>query len=135
MRTRLHLLYLSAGLALAAGFALLTAPIQAKPCDQEPLKVRVLQTENAHELVDHFAHFAKLKDETTCMAILERFDTLAMNALGKLLNVEEKARYIDLTGFVVSEMMATYHDSELSSETVRDRLDELIRHYPRKEEQ
>ena len=135
MRARLHFPYLSAGLALAAGVTLLSAPILAKPCDEEPLRVRALQTENAHELVDHFAHFAKLKDETTCMAILEHFDNLAMKGLGKLVNVEEKARYIDLTGFVVSQMVKTYHASELSSETVRDRLDELIRHYPRKEQE
>ena len=127
MRTRLALLILTMCLALHP------SPILAKPCDEEPLRVRVLQTENAHELEDHFAHFAKLKDEDTCMAILERFDDLAMKGLGKLVNVEEKARYIDLTGFVVSQMVKTYHASELSSETVRDRLDELIRHYPRKE--
>ena len=127
MRTRLHLSL------LVAGMTLLPASILAKPCDEEPLRVRALQTENAHELEDHFAHFAKLNDETTCMAILERFDTLAMNALGNLVNVEEKARYIDLTGFVVSQMMKTYHESALASETVRDRLDELIRHYPRRD--
>ena len=127
MRTRLHIPL------LAAGVALLSASILAKPCDEEPLRVRALQTENAHELVDHFAHFAKLKDEDTCMAILEHFDNLAMKGLEDMVNVQEKARYIDLTGFVVSQMVKTYHASELSSETVRDRLDELIRHYPRKE--
>ena len=127
MRTRLHLPL------LAAGMTLLIPPVLAKPCDQEPLRVRALATQNAHELEDHFAHFAHLEDEDTCMAILERFDNLAMKGLEKLVNVEEKARYIDLTGFVVSQMVKTYHASALSSETVRDRLDELIRHYPRRE--
>ena len=68
------------------------------------------------------------------MAILERFDTLALKELAKLVNVEDKARHMDVTGYIVSQMMKAYHESELSSETVRDRLDELIRHHPRKEE-
>ena len=116
---------------LIAGWTIFSESGLAKPCEQDQLRLRVLQTQNAHELEDHFAHFAKLQDECTCMAILEHFDNLAMKHLGQLLNVREKAIYIDMTGFVVSQMVNTYHASELSSETVRDRLDELIRHYPR----
>ena len=121
-------------LIMAAWVGLLPGLILAEKDEAQIAKERALASENAHEMVDHFAHFAELKDEATCMAILERFDTLALKELRKLVNVQEKAHYIDLTGFVVSQMMKTYHESELSSETVRDRLDELIRHYPRKEE-
>ncbi|MDX1679630.1 MAG: hypothetical protein R3242_02765 [Akkermansiaceae bacterium] len=111
---------------LVLGIALGLQALQASP-------ERDLQALKPHELEARFAHHARLQDENACLAILERFDALTTEALKGLLNVDEKARKLDITGYLAEEMMSAYLASDLDSATVQDRLEELTRCYPRRE--
>jgi len=94
-----------------------------------------LQAKQAYLLDDYFNYFLKLKDEPSCLNILERFDALTADKLATLNKPAEKQKLIDYTGWLVSRMVESIEDSEMDSATVRDRLEELARCYPRSEEE
>lgn len=120
-------------IAAAWSAALLPSPA-AGPTAARETRLRTTGPENPAVLEQRFAESVRQRDETTCLEILEALDSSAMEALKGMINVEQKQRHIDLIGYLAGEMLQSFERAAMESATVRDRLEELERCYPRRED-